>query len=262
MLTPPDIVSFSLFGLEVRYYGVILAASMLLALFVSCVISKKYYKDTGCGVLIDVFPILVLSGIIGARLFYVILSADYYLNHPAEILMFRNGGLSIHGALIGGLIGGIAYCKVKKISVLKYADVFSYGIVIAQALGRWGNFFNSEAFGLPTKLPLLYVAPKYRPIEFIQNQYFHPAFLYESILDLIIFFILLFLVRKIAKKDGTVFFAYLILYSLARIFVEQIRIDSVLNIGQMPVAQLTSIIIILISTAALLMIYKKPSSNI
>jgi len=111
-------------------------------------------------------------------------------------------------------------------------------------------------------LPLLYVAPKYRPIEFIQNQYFHPAFLYESILDLIIFFILLFLVRKIAKKDGTVFFAYLILYSLARIFVEQIRIDSVLNIGQMPVAQLTSIIIILISTAALLMIYKKPSSNI
>jgi phosphatidylglycerol:prolipoprotein diacylglycerol transferase len=249
------VVSFNFFGLEIRYYGIVLALSMLFALLVAYVISKKYYKDTNPAILLDVFPFLIFSGVIGARLYYVILNFQYYLNNPAEILMLRNGGLSIHGALLGGLIGGVIYCKIKKIPVLKYADILSFGIVLAQALGRWGNFFNSEAFGYPTKLPLLYIAPKFRPVEYFAYDYFHPTFLYESILDVLIFLILFFLVRKIARKDGTIFFSYLILYSLARFFVENLRIDSVLNIFGVPIAQVVSILIISICTIALFILY-------
>ena len=178
---------------------------------------------------------------------------NFYLKFPTEILAVRHGGISIHGAIIGGAIGLWLFAKRHKISTNKLLDVLAIGLSLGQAIGRWGNFFNSEAYGTPTNLPWkLYIAPQYRQIPYLDNDFFHPAFLYESILDLIIFGILLFLIKhKKLQKEGNIALIYLILYSLARIAVESIRIDSVRYIFGIPVAILMSVGIIFVSAILL-----------
>ena len=176
------------------------------------------------------------------------------MRFPTEILAIRHGGISIHGAILGGLVGLIIFAKRRKLSVAKLCDVSSIGLALAQSIGRWGNFFNSEAFGTPTNLPWkLYIAPQYRPIPYQDVNYFHPTFLYESVLDLAIFGILVLILKKgWNKKEGNLAFIYLILYSVARIFVETLRIDSVRDIFGIPVAIFVSICIIVISSIALI----------
>ena len=173
---------------------------------------------------------------------------------PTEILAIRHGGISIHGAILGGLIGLIIFAKRHKISIPKLCDVSSIGLVLAQSIGRWGNFFNSEAFGLPTNLPWkLFIAEQYRPIPFTDYEYFHPTFLYESVLNLGIFFILIYLIKsKFSQKDGNIALLYLILYSMVRIFVENFRIDSVLYIHGIPIAIIVSASIMILSLAILI----------
>ena len=209
--------------------------------------------------IIDLAPYLIIFGIIGARLYYCILSYDFYLRFPTEIIAIRHGGISIHGAILGGLIGLWIFAKRHKINPVKLCDVSAIGLSLAQAIGRWGNFFNSEAFGAPTNLPWkLYIAPQYRPIPYQEYQYFHPAFLYESILDVVIFVILLALVKTgKLKKDGNLALIYLILYSIVRIIVEMFRLDSVKYIFGMPVAIFVSIGIIIISVALLIINYRR-----
>ena len=209
--------------------------------------------------IIDLAPYLIIFGIIGARLYYCILSYDFYLRFPTEIIAIRHGGISIHGAILGGLIGLWIFAKRHKINPIKLCDVSAIGLSLAQAIGRWGNFFNSEAFGAPTNLPWkLYIAPQYRPIPYQEYQYFHPAFLYESILDVVIFVILLALVKTgKLKKDGNLALIYLILYSIVRIIVEMFRLDSVKYIFGMPVAIFVSIGIIIISVALLIINYRR-----
>ena len=229
----------TIFGVHIYFYGVILAIAIVVGTLVSDYIGTKFYelkKET----IVDLAPYLVIFGIIGARLYYCLLNYEFYLKFPTEILAIRHGGISIHGAILGGLIGLIIFSKRNKISILKLADISAIGLVIAQAIGRWGNFFNSEAFGGPTNLPWkLYIAPQYRPIPYTNFEYFHPTFLYESILNIIIFiFLLTFLNINKNKKDGNIALIYLILYSFARIFVEHYRIDSVLYIFGLPVATL------------------------
>ena len=238
----------TIFGVNIYYYGVILALAIIVGTFVSEYISTKFMnfaKET----VIDLVPYLVIFGIIGARIYYCILNSEFYLRFPTEIIAVRHGGISIHGAILGGFIGLLIFAKRHKMSVLKLADISAIGLSIAQAIGRWGNFFNSEAFGVPTELPWkLYIAPQYRPIPYQGYEYFHPAFLYESILDLIIFGILLWLVKsKRNKKDGNLALIYLILYSIARIVVENCRVDSVLYINGIPIAIFVSVIILCVS---------------
>lgn len=240
----------TIFGLHIYFYGVILAIAITTGTFVSEYISQTFYgfkKDT----IIDLAPYLVIFGIIGARLYYCLLNYDFYLRFPTEILAIRHGGISIHGAILGGLIGLLIFSKRHKISALKLCDITSVGLILAQSIGRWGNFFNSEAFGTPTNLPWkLYIAEQYRPIPYTNYEYFHPTFLYESILDLSIFGILLLFIKKNwHKKDGNLTIAYLILYSVARIFVETFRIDSVRDIFGIPVAIFVSIGIIILALA-------------
>ena len=177
----------TIFGVHIYFYGVILALAIITGTFISEYLSVKYFefkKET----IIDMAPYLIIFGIAGARLYYCLLNSGFYLRFPTEILAIRHGGMSIHGAILGGLIGLIIFAKRHKISPFKLADASVLGLSFAQAIGRWGNFFNSEAFGTPTDLPWkLYIAPQYRPIPFENYEYFHPAFLYESILDLVIF---------------------------------------------------------------------------
>ena len=243
----------TIFGLHIYFYGVILAIAIIIGTFVSEYVSAtffKYPKDT----VIDLAPYLVIFGIIGARLYYCLLNYDFYMRFPTEILAIRHGGISIHGAILGGFIGLIIYAKRHKLSILRLCDVTSIGLVLAQAIGRWGNFFNSEAFGLPTDLPWkLYIAPQYRPIPYNDYEFFHPTFLYESVLNLLIF-IVLFLVIKFnkSKKDGNIALLYLVLYSLARIIVENLRIDSVMYIHGIPIAIIVSVCIIILALAILI----------
>jgi phosphatidylglycerol:prolipoprotein diacylglycerol transferase len=150
----------TIFGVNIYFYGVILALAIVFGTCLSEYLGVKYFnlkKDT----IIDLAPYLIISGIIGARLYYCCLNHDFYLRFPTEILAIRHGGISIHGAILGGIIGLLIFAKKHKISALKLADTSAIGLVIAQAIGRWGNFFNSEAFGTPTNLPWkLYIAPQ------------------------------------------------------------------------------------------------------
>ena len=253
MFTSPGEIAFSIGPVSLHYYGIIMAFSLLIGVLTAKIISANFYKDINPEIIYDISPHIIIGAILGARIYYCVLSYSYYMQNPAEIIQLWHGGLSIHGAIIGGLISGIIYAKRHKLPVLKLCDIFSYGLILGQAIGRWGNFFNSEAFGRPTENFLKLYIPIYdRPLEYMQYNYFHPTFLYESILDVCIFLILFFVIRKIAKnKDGIVFFSYLILYSVVRILIEQIRIDSVLDVFGIPIAQIVSVIIILISTIAI-----------
>lgn len=261
MFASPGDVAFIVGSVPVYYYGIIMAISLSVGVFVAHFITAKFYSEIKPDVIYDISPHIIIGAIFGARIYYCVLNYQYYSQNLIEIPELWQGGLSIHGAIIGGLIGGLIYAKRHKLPVLKLCDIFSYGLVLGQALGRWGNFFNSEAFGRPTENFLKLYIPIYkRPLEYMQYNYFHPTFLYESILDVCVFLILFFVIRKLAKNiDGIIFFSYLILYSIARIIIEQIRIDSVLNIFGIPVAQIVSGVIILISIIFLIKIIKNNS---
>lgn len=260
MQSPPSSVALSIGSYDLHYYGIIMFAAIIVALFVIRTITKKYYKDIDTEIIIDILPVVILCSILGARIYYVLMDFSYFSRHLNEIFAIWNGGMSIHGGILGGIVSGIAMARIKKISFLKYADVFAYGIVIGQAIGRFGNWFNCEAFGRPCTIPFikLFIPPAYRPAGYEDIEYFHPAFLYESLWDIFVFLILFFVIRKITGiKDGTIFFSYLILYSTGRMFIEWCRLDSVLNIAGIPVAQIVSVVVLLISVSALLFIYKK-----
>ncbi len=145
--------------------------------------------------------------------------------------------------------------------VLKLADLFSFGLISGQIIGRWGNFFNSEAFGLPTDLPWkLYIPMSNRPVEYRSFEYFHPAFLYESLLNILVLLIMLSLLKNNnPQKNGIIFFTYITLYSIVRIIVEAIRTDSVLNIAGIHVAHITCVIFLIIGVTGLIIINKKKS---
>ena len=245
MISPPSPILCTIGGFSIHYYGVFMFAAMIAAVKVITVISRKYYKDIDVETILDVFPIVIIFSIIGARMYYVLMDWAYYSHHLSEILALWNGGMSIHGGILGGVISGICYTLIKKNNFLKYADVFAYGLTIGQAIGRFGNYFNCEAFGKPCNIPFLklYIPPEHRPLGFEEFSYFHPAFLYETLWNLLVFFVLFFFVRKYAQnKPGIVFFSYLILYSTGRFFIEWCRLDSVKDIFGIPIAQLVSLI--------------------
>lgn len=247
MFTSPGEIAFNIGNISVHYYGLCISLGIVFGLLSAYFICKKFYKDFNADVIFDVAIPTIVGGIIGARLYYCALDAQYYLNNLLEIIQIYKGGLSIHGAILGGLLGGIIYSKKKNLPILKLCDIFSFALIVGQIIGRWGNFFNSEAFGYPCDNFLkLYIPLEKRPVVFINYEYFHPTFLYESLLNILILISLIF-VLKTKPRNGVIFFTYLILYSLIRIFLETIRIDSVTYIMGLPVALVVSIIIILIS---------------
>ena len=251
--------SFSLFGFNIKFYSVAIFLGLISAFFACVFIIRKYFKDKiSLDFFYDLFPIVVISGIFGARLYYVLLSLPYFLKNPAEIFAIWQGGISIQGGIFFGVLAGFLFAKIKKVDFLCLTDALIPALPLAQAIGRWGNYFNQEAFGAPTTLPYaLYVEPKFRPLEFINNEYFHPTFLYESVLDFIIFIILFALVKKHKENaKGRIFFLYFILYSIVRFFVEYFRIDSILNIFGVPIAQIVSVIMFLVGIIGIFWINK------
>lgn len=260
MFSSPGEVAFSIGNFEIYYYGIILSLAALSGVYISYFIARKFY-DVDAEKVFSVATVVIIAGILFARVYYCLLNFNYYSAHPFEILDIRGGGLSIQGGIFGAFICGMIYAKINNLNLFRFADIISYGLVWAQSLGRWGNFFNSEAFGTPTQSFLgVFIPLSKRPVEFITSSYFHPTFLYESIANLIIFCILFFIVRKKVKHiDGLVFMSYLILYSTARFFIEGIRTDSALNVGVYPIAQIICIITILIAIVTSIFLVKFPN---
>lgn len=228
-----DPVAFRVFGFEVRWYGLLIAIAVLLGTILALREAKR--KGVKEESIIDMLLFAVPGAIIGARLYYVIFQWDYYSQNPGEILNLRGGGLAIHGVIIGGALVAYVFTKVKKMNFFTVADIVAPSLILGQAIGRWGNFANQEAHGGPTDLPWGIM---------VDGVKVHPTFLYESIWNFLLFGFLLWYRRKKAKAEGEVFAIYLVLYSVARFFIEGLRTDS-LMLGPIRVAQLISVIIII-----------------
>ena len=235
-------ILFDLGIVKIRWYSFLILMAIAVAyLIVSKEAEKKNLKEND---IINMAFYGIIIGLIGARAYYVLFNLGYYLMHPIEIIMIWNGGLAIHGGLIAALIFLIIYTRKKKINILLLLDIVVVGLIIAQAIGRWGNFFNSEAFGRIVEksyLESLHIPQFVIKGMDIMGYYREPTFLYESVLS-VIGFIVLILVRKIKRiKTGTLTSIYLMWYGMARLLIEAHRADS-LMLGNIRVAQLVSII--------------------
>ncbi|MBI2607507.1 MAG: prolipoprotein diacylglyceryl transferase [Candidatus Doudnabacteria bacterium] len=212
----------------IRWYGLMIA----LAVLTGFLVARKYAWKFGIDArqLTDfAFWLVIVSGI-GARLYFVIFEFNYFVRNPLEIVEIWHGGISIYGAVISGFVFAFFYARRKAYSSWQLMDLTALSLPLAQAVGRFGNFFNQEAFGLPTNLPWkMFVGRNNRPLEFVDADFFHPTFLYEAIWNVIVFFVLLKLVGR--HKSGVLAFAYLMSYSLGRFFIEGIRLDSALIMG-------------------------------
>ena len=249
-------IAFHIGSLPVRWYGLIIGGAILLALWLAIREGKKR------GLHDDFFPDLLLwalpMAILGARAYYVIFSWDYYSQHPERIIQIWNGGLAIHGGLIAAIITGYIFCKKRNVSFWKVADIAAPSILIAQAIGRWGNFMNQEAHGGPVSQEFISKFPEFiQKGMLINGTYYHPTFLYESLWNLLVCLILVYIVlKKKEGKDGIILGGYMILYSIGRFFIEGLRTDSLMFMG-LRTAQIVSLIGIAFGIALIIYVSKK-----
>ncbi|MCD4762238.1 prolipoprotein diacylglyceryl transferase [bacterium] len=225
----PDPILITIGQIKIYYYGLFIVSGILAAILVIFKLADIYRisKNT----IIDMSFWLVISGIIGARIYHVFLELPYYAEAPASIFKIWQGGLAIHGALIVGAIIIFFFTRKHKLNFFHLASIIAPGLALAQAIGRWGNYFNQELFGKPTNLPWgIPIEPTNRITEYYNSQFFHPTFLYESLSNFFIFSVLIFMHYLIYKKKlglapKHIVFSYLILYSIFRFLFEFIRID-------------------------------------
>ena len=247
-------IAFKLGPISVAWYGVIIATGIVLAFLVVQreMVKRGMHPDFLTDLLIWAVPIAIIS----ARIYYVIFSWDYYKDNLGEVIQIWNGGIAIHGALIGAFITTYVYTKRRGVSFWKVVDIAAPGLLIGQAIGRWGNFINQEAHGGPVSEHFLNttIIP-----DWIMNQMtiegitYHPTFLYESLWNVVALIILL-LLRKVPLKRGEMFLFYLTWYSIGRYFIEGMRTDSLYG-GDLRAAQVVSVITIIVAIA--LFIYRR-----
>lgn len=265
----------SIFGFPIAFYGMIIGCGMLLGLFVA---TKEYVRSGYKADDIQDFALwVIVLGIIGARIYYVIFEWDYYSKHLLEIPNIRQGGLAIYGGVLMALFTCIVYTKKKKLDFFPMADAGVLGLILGQAIGRWGNFFNAEAFGgytdslLAMRIKESIVNPAMinenvrshilllDDISYIQV---HPTFLYESVWNLCVFFFLLWFSKR-KKFKGQVFLLYLGLYGFGRFFIEGLRADSLMLFGTgIAVSQALSLVLVLASVILQIFFLKKKRSDV
>ncbi|MDF7638578.1 prolipoprotein diacylglyceryl transferase [Lactobacillus sp. ESL0791] len=250
-------VAFNLGSLSVKWYGVIMAAAIILAAWMAISEGKK--RQIMSDDFIDLLLWAVPLGYVGARIYYVIFEWGYYSQHPDQIIAIWNGGIAIYGGLIAGLIVLLAFCYKRMLPPFLMLDVITPGVMAAQILGRWGNFINQEAHGGPTSLHFLqslhlpqFIISQMR----INGVYYQPTFLYESFFNLIGLIIILSLRhKKHVFKQGEVFMTYLAWYAVVRFFVEGLRTDSLYLFGVIRVSQMLSLLLLILVVA--LFIYRR-----
>ena len=265
--------SFTVFGFEIAYYGILVVTGMIAGLFIMGREAKRLGEDEDK--YWDMGIIMLIAGVIGARIFYVIFEWEHYKNNLLSIFNLRQGGLAIYGGIIGAMIAVFIYGKIQKISFPLMLDCIAPGLLIGQIIGRWGNFFNREVFGgytnniLAMQLPVTAVreqseitAQMWEHVtnlggtDFVQV---HPTFLYEGLWNLGVF-IILWLYRRHKKFDGEVFLLYLIGYGVGRFWIEAMRTDQLLIAGtNLPVSQVISVVFV--ATALVIIVKQRINSK-
>lgn len=240
-----DPIAFEIFGIEIAWYGIIIASGMFLAAILVTHFAPQLNLNPDD--FIDFLLIAIPISIIGARFYYVAFNWDYYGENLSEIFNIRGGGLAIHGGIIAGLIVLIIFTKVKEINSLDFLDIGVMGLLLGQAIGRWGNYVNAEAHGGPTDLPWGII---------VEGKKVHPTFLYESLWNFATLALLIWIFKNKDYKRGLLLAIYLISYSFIRFFIEGLRTDS-LYLGNIKVAQLVSIIGFIAGIGLLIYINKK-----
>ena len=261
--TSPGPVILDIGPISIRWYGLLIAIAVIIGVSLSQYLAKRRHVNPE--LIADLSIWLVIGAIPAARLYYVLFQWSEYQQHPERIIAIWQGGIAIHGAIIGGTLAALIFAKLNRVSFWQLADLVAPSLILGQAIGRWGNFFNSEAFGRPTNLPWkLYIPPQNRPLALVNFEYFHPTFLYESLWNLIVFALLITLFfRGLSGKSpwrlGTIFLFYVVGYSLGRFWIEGFRIDS-LMLGSLRIAQVVSLIAIVLGLAGLawLYLFKRP----
>lgn len=253
-------VALSLGSITISWYSICILLGII---FAGIVINKEAKKhNISISFVSNLIFWCVIYGIAGARIYYVLFNLDYYTLAPMEIIKVWNGGLAIHGGIIAGIITLIIYCRKYNVNILKMMDIAVPGVILAQAFGRWGNFFNMEAHGsvvTRTFLESLYLPDFIIDGMYIEGSYYHPTFLYESLLCLVGFLIFIIFRKLKNTKTGNITALYFIWYGIIRYFIESLRTDS-LMLGDIKVAQLVSIIMVIIGVI-LFIITKMKSSN-
>lgn len=216
-----------------RWYGVMFALGFISVTITASRLGKKYgIKEED---IINCALINFVGGVIGARLYFVALKWDYFKDHLNQICATWLGGLSIHGGVAGALLTSVLYCRLNKLPFFAICDILAACMPLAQAIGRWGNFFNSELYGqpVPDNFPLkLYIPLEYRPPNATGNEYFHPTFLYESVWNLGLFFILYFyFLPRFRKYKFLTSLVYIAAYNVGRLLIEPLRMDSIMYHG-------------------------------
>lgn len=255
VFTSPGPLVFQLGPFALRWYGLLIALAVLLGLLLATRLGKA--RGIEPALISDLLPLLVLGAVVGARTYYVLLEWRQYSGRWLDVFAVWQGGIAIHGALIGGTLTLILFCRWKRQPFWALLDVLVPAVALGQAIGRWGNFFNSEAFGLPTDLPWRLTIPiQQRPVEFLQQSGFHPTFLYESIWNLGVCILLLLLFRQASRgrillPAGGLSCIYLMAYSSGRVWIEGLRIDPLCLFSEPPfcsgglrMAQLMSLLLI------------------
>ncbi len=229
-----DPVAFELGPITVYWYGILITLGILVGLFLALQESNR--QGLNPDYLITYLLFALPAAIVGLRLYYVIFNWDYFSQHPGQIIALREGGLAIHGAIFAAILVAVLYTRVQRINFWALADICAPSLILGQAIGRWGNYINQEAYGYPTDLPWA--------IE-INGAYHHPAFFYESAWNLLVFAGLLYFRNKYRQAQGEIFSLYLILYSFGRFWIEGIRMDS-LMMGPFRQAQVVSLVLIIV----------------
>ncbi len=225
--SPPSPIIFHIGPLALRYYGLLIAIGVAVATWLAGkeLVRRGYDKELA----LDALPFVVIPAFIGARLYHVVTDYELYRGHPfPDVFEVWKGGLGIYGAVAGGLLGAWVFCRWRGISVLAFADAGAPGLALAQAIGRWGNYFNQELFGHPSNLPwAIRIAPQNRPPQYANDPAFQPTFFYESVWDFFVCLVLLWVARRFAVrlKSGDVFFLWAVLYSFGRFFTTSMRVD-------------------------------------
>ena len=254
-----DFSTFVTIGpISIQWYAIVI----LTGAFIAYALGQYRFKQLGYNkeILSDYFFALLFIGIIGARIWYVIFTFnEVYISNPLEIFAVWHGGLAIQGGIFTGLIYSYFFFKKRNIPFLVAGDAIMPGVLIAQACGRWGNFFNHEAFG--SEVSLKFLNSLHLPDFIIQNMYIdgayhHPTFLYESVGNIIDFLLIIFVIRKFQKHIGMQFFGYFVFYGVVRFFVEGLRTDS-LMFGPIRMAQLISIVFFAVGIVGMVYVHMK-----
>jgi phosphatidylglycerol:prolipoprotein diacylglycerol transferase len=263
----PGPILFEVGPISIRWYGFLIASAVLIGVTLSQYLAKR--RGVNPDLLGDFAIWLVIAAIPCARIYYVLFEWEEYAQRPEDIIAIWKGGIAIHGAIIGGTLAAIIFARLNKISFWQLMDLVVPSLILGQGIGRWGNFFNSEAFGRPTDLPWkLYIPPSRRPLEYLNYDYFHPTFLYESLWNLAVFLLLLSLFFWGLKKKnrlpvGALTCIYFLSYSMGRVWIEGLRTDS-LMLGPLRIAQIVSLGAIAISLFGLIWLYwwKRPLPDV